>query len=151
MPAHKGHDGQGGGRPPGSPNKATSKAREAIASFVDGNAHRLSSWLDAIAAENPRAAFDCFMSVVEYHIPKLARNENVNVPSKEGLGLLDAIELARLVIALGRTEGFAVPATFSRIIEAEDGNVSPVSETTDVPRIGTDISGEVVSGGEPIG
>lgn len=64
------------GRPAGVPNKATAKAREAIAQFVDGNADRLSKWLDQIAEESPKDAFNCFMSVVEYNIPKLARTEH---------------------------------------------------------------------------
>ena len=85
-----------GGRAPGTPNKATMDARQAIASFVDGNAHRLTEWLDKVAdgvmvteidantgepidryvvAPNPAKAFDLFQSVVEYHIPKLARME----------------------------------------------------------------------------
>jgi len=81
-----------GGRQPGSPNRATSAAREAIAAFVDGNAGRLQEWLDAIAEgviepatgdkparvlvpPNPVKAFELFQSVVEYHIPKLARTE----------------------------------------------------------------------------
>lgn len=63
------------GRPAGTPNKATTNAREAIASFVEGNVDRLNGWLDRIGDENPKAAFDCLMSVVEYHIPKLARTE----------------------------------------------------------------------------
>ena len=79
---------KGGGRPAGSPNKATSDARQAIALFVDMNAHRLTGWLDKVAdgvknyegnayivAPNPAKAFDMFQSVVEYHIPKLARTE----------------------------------------------------------------------------
>lgn len=66
------------GRPPGTPNKATKVAREAIAQFVDGNADRLTDWLDKIAQKDPKQAFDCFMSVVEYHIPKLQRTENIN-------------------------------------------------------------------------
>ena len=79
---------KGAGRPAGSPNKATSDARQAIASFVDGNAHRLTGWLDKVAdgvknyegdgyivPPNPAKAFDMFQSVVEYHIPKLARTE----------------------------------------------------------------------------
>jgi len=73
-----------GGRAAGTSNKATMQAREAIASFVDGNAHRLVLWLDEIAANEklgPKAAFDCFMSVVEYHVPKLARTE---VTGKDG-------------------------------------------------------------------
>lgn len=71
-------------RPKGSPNKATAAAREAIAAFVDGNAHRLTEWLDAVAngdpegdvKPNPAKAFELFQSVVEYHIPKLARTEH---------------------------------------------------------------------------
>lgn len=87
---------KGAGRPAGSPNKATSAAREAIAQFVDGNAHRLTEWLDRVAdgvkvekedpetgeieskyivPPNPAKAFEMFQSVVEYHIPKLARTE----------------------------------------------------------------------------
>ena len=85
-----------GGRPAGSPNKATVEARQAIASFVDGNAHRLTEWLDRVAEgvkvevkneegevigeeyvvpPNPAKAFDMFQSVVVYHVPKLARME----------------------------------------------------------------------------
>lgn len=71
------------GRPKGVPNKATMAARQAIAMFVDGNAHRLSEWLDEVAngnpehdvKPNPAKAFELFQSVVEYHIPKLARTE----------------------------------------------------------------------------
>ena len=77
-----------GGRQAGTPNKVTLEARQAIASFVNGNAHRLSEWLDAVAdgvktpegeyvvPPNPAKAFDMFQSVVEYHVPKLARLEH---------------------------------------------------------------------------
>jgi len=85
-----------GGRAAGTPNKATNDARQAISSFVDGNAHRLTEWLDQVAngvkvveltddgepmekyvvPPNPAKAFDMFQSVVEYHIPKLARMEH---------------------------------------------------------------------------
>jgi hypothetical protein len=65
-----------GGRKAGAPNKATTNAREAIARLVDGNIDRLQGWLDEIAAdEGARSAWGCFMDVVEYHIPKLARTE----------------------------------------------------------------------------
>jgi hypothetical protein len=65
-----------GGRKAGAPNKATTNAREAIARLVDGNIDRLQGWLDEIAhEEGARSAWGCFMDVVEYHIPKLARTE----------------------------------------------------------------------------
>lgn len=85
------------GRKPGVPNKATADARAAIGMFVDNNAHRLQEWLDAIAngvrepsepdedgnvtlgkllvEPNPVKAFELFQSVIEYHVPKLARTE----------------------------------------------------------------------------
>lgn len=69
------------GRPKGSPNKATRQAREDIAEFVNGNAHRLIGWLDLIAVDNPMAAFDRYMSVVEYALPKLQRQE---ITGKDG-------------------------------------------------------------------
>ena len=65
-----------GGRKAGTPNKATSAAREAVARFVDGNADRLQGWLDQIAEQDgPKEAFKCFCDLLEFHVPKLARNE----------------------------------------------------------------------------
>lgn len=61
------------------PAKATLAAREAIARFVDGNSDRLQGWLDDIAADDkqgPRAAMACFLDLLEYHVPKLARIEH---------------------------------------------------------------------------
>jgi hypothetical protein len=64
------------GRQKGVPNKVTQAAREAIARFVDGNADKLQEWLDEIAeVQGAHVAFKCFMDVVEYHVPKLARTE----------------------------------------------------------------------------
>lgn len=65
-----------GGRQRGAANKATTNAREAIARFVDGNANKLQVWLDAIAKnDGPKAAMTCFVDLLEYHVPKLARTE----------------------------------------------------------------------------
>lgn len=65
-----------GGRKPGTPNKATSAAREAIGRFVDANADKLGDWLDEVyAKDGAKVAIQCFASFVEFHVPKLARNE----------------------------------------------------------------------------
>ena len=79
---------KGAGRPAGSPNKSTALAREAIAKFVDGNAHKMEEWLVQVAngvknednkfivLPNPEKAFGMLQSVMEYHLPKLARTEH---------------------------------------------------------------------------
>lgn len=75
----KGSDRQGvvpPGRPKGTKNKSSEAARAAIASFIDGNSSRIQSWLDEIyEREGPKAAFNCFSDMLEYHVPKLARTE----------------------------------------------------------------------------
>lgn len=67
--------------------------------FVEGNAERLQGWLELIAEgipkldkngvvipgeykvePNPAKAFELFNSVIEYHIPKLARTELAGDP-----------------------------------------------------------------------
>ena len=56
------------------PARATLQARAAIALLLEGNVGRLQSWLDEIAErDGPRAAFQCFSDLIEYHVPKLAR------------------------------------------------------------------------------
>lgn len=73
-----------GGRVAGVANKATSQARGAIAAFVDGNADRLSGWLDEIyQKDGPKDAFNAMTSLLEYHVPKLARNEMTGAGGKD--------------------------------------------------------------------
>lgn len=91
------------GRKAGAVNKSTSAAREAIARFVDGNASKMEEWLQSVAygiqandkegnpkfstegnpvyivPPNPEKAFGMLQSVMEYHLPKLARTEQVGV------------------------------------------------------------------------
>ncbi len=68
-------NGTGAGREKGTPNKSTAQAREAIALLVEGNLPKLQVWLDRIAVDDPKAAMDTFVKLLEYHVPKLARTE----------------------------------------------------------------------------
>ena len=122
----------GSGRAAGTQNKITLTAKAAIAEFVDGNAHRLAGWLDQVAngrrlmdkdgkqvydgqgnvvyeiRPNPEKAFNLFQSVVEYHVPKLARSE-ISGPNGGAIetsvvdlkGLSDT-ELAQMQALLGK-------------------------------------------------
>jgi len=83
----KGQSGNPLGKPVGSVSAKTKLARDSIALFVDGNVDRLTGWLDAIAEKSPEAAFDRFMSVDEYHIPKLARSDNTETRVNINLNL----------------------------------------------------------------
>jgi hypothetical protein len=62
-----------GGRPKGSPNRATADVRAAIASFALANVEHMGEWLNAI--EDPAKKMDLYLRAIEYHIPKLGRTE----------------------------------------------------------------------------
>ena len=65
-----------GGRKKGSINRATKSAKEAIGLFIDGNAHKLQGWLEAIElSDGPKAAATLYADLIEYAVPKLARTE----------------------------------------------------------------------------
>lgn len=88
MTFKKGESGNPGGR--NAPR--VERARTAIANFVDQNADKLQVWLDAIAEKDgEKAAFQCFMDVVEYNIPKLARTE---LTGKDGEDLLKGVKVS---------------------------------------------------------
>ena len=82
------------GRPAGIPNRSTTLAREAIAGFVDANAHKMQEWLEKVAngvqtddgkwvvPPSPDKAFTMLQQVMEYHLPKLARQEVVGDEAK---------------------------------------------------------------------
>ena len=68
----------GKGRVKGVPNKSTVQAREAIAKFVELNVPRFQEWLTKIETEHgPLVAMRCVQDMVEYHVPKLSRQETV--------------------------------------------------------------------------
>lgn len=65
-----------GGRKKGTPNKLTRNARQAIGLLLDGQSHKLPKWLESVRKKDgPRAALACYTSLLEFHVPKLARTE----------------------------------------------------------------------------
>lgn len=66
----------GGGSRKGIPNKSTDMARQAIARFVEDNSEMFQKWLDEIYAEHgAKDAFNCVKDLIEYHVPKLTRQD----------------------------------------------------------------------------
>lgn len=71
----KGQTGNPNGRPKGSPNKATHYVREAYQKLTEDNLENMTRWLQTIAAEDPKVAFELMLKMSEYVLPKLQRQE----------------------------------------------------------------------------
>lgn len=65
--------GHNGGRKKGVPNKVTADVRAAIATFAQANVSKMDAWLNEI--EDPAKRLDLYLRAIEYHIPKLGRQE----------------------------------------------------------------------------
>ena len=66
---------KGAGRPKGSPNKATKKVRDAVASIVDDNIPKVQGWIDDLAEKDSEKAANLLIKLMEFTTPKLARKE----------------------------------------------------------------------------
>ena len=71
----KGQSANPNGRPVGSKNKATALVRTAYQKLTEDNLENMSLWLQQIAADNPKEAFELMLKMSEYVLPKLARTE----------------------------------------------------------------------------
>lgn len=102
MPYIKGQSGNPAGRPVGSKNRATNAMREAMASLIDNNIDKMSGWLDQIGRDDPYAAFQCMLRLMEFHIPKMSRvmyvqdqeAENTEKDNAYKDNIVDAITMA---------------------------------------------------------
>lgn len=82
----------GRGRRKGEINKVTRDVREMIAQVALRNAGRLDAWLARVAKKNPAKAIDLYCKLIEYHIPKLSRQEIVK-PDTGPPRILDSSQL----------------------------------------------------------
>ena len=65
-----------GGRQAGTPNRTTRRAREVVVEVIENNAERIQGWLDQISkTDGPREALRAYTALLEFAIPKMARNE----------------------------------------------------------------------------
>ncbi|MBG78242.1 MAG: hypothetical protein CL570_04345 [Alphaproteobacteria bacterium] len=73
MPFEKGESGNPNGRPKGSTNRSTKAMKKALAQLIDDNLDNMSDWLNEMAKDDPKAAFQCMLSLMEFHMPKMSR------------------------------------------------------------------------------
>ena len=62
-----------GGREKGTPNKATADVRATVALIAERNIESVEEWIADI--KDPAQRVNCFLRMLEYHIPKLLRTE----------------------------------------------------------------------------
>lgn len=68
------------GRPKGTPNKDTSRFKEALNNLFESNADNMIGWLEQM--DEPKERFDVLNKFAEYLYPKLARQELVGDKDK---------------------------------------------------------------------
>ena len=66
----------GGGSRKGKPNKVTAEVRAVIAEIAKANAPKVQGWLDSVAKDDAAKALHLYLQLLEYDIPKLARQEH---------------------------------------------------------------------------
>lgn len=71
----KGVSANPNGRPAGSKNVATQQVRLAYQKLTEDNLENMTLWLQEIARDNPKEAFELMLKMSEYVLPKLARTE----------------------------------------------------------------------------
>lgn len=66
-------------RPKGTPNKATTTAREAFQALLDGRVAQLGEWIDRVARDDPHKAFTMTLELAKYCVPR-AKNADPPAP-----------------------------------------------------------------------
>lgn len=70
-----GESGNPEGRKKGSQNKYTKQTKEAFGMLLEGNLDNLSTWLEAVAADDPKEALKIIMALSERFVPKLSQQQ----------------------------------------------------------------------------
>jgi hypothetical protein len=83
MPFKKGVSGNPGGRPRGARNRSTKAMKSALAQLIDDNLDNMNDWLDEMAKDDPKGAFQSMLSLMEFHMPKMSRVTHVDELQEE--------------------------------------------------------------------
>ncbi len=83
-PARKKPPAAGRGRKKGEINHTTRDVRLAVGMIAERNAGKIDGWLARVAKKNPAKAIDLYCKLIEYHIPKLSRQEVVRADPSAG-------------------------------------------------------------------
>ena len=71
----KGVSANPNGRKAGVPNKSTEEIKRAYAALIEGNLDQIQSWLNRVAAQDPKGAIDCLIRLSPFVIPKNVSQE----------------------------------------------------------------------------
>ncbi len=71
----KGVSANPAGRPTGSKNVATKLIRTAYQQLTENNIENMTVWLQRIAEDDPKTAFELMLKMSEFIIPKISRQE----------------------------------------------------------------------------
>ncbi len=71
----KGVSANPNGRPAGSKNVATKLIRTAYQQLTENNIENMTVWLQRIAEDDPKTAFELMLKMSEFIIPKISRQE----------------------------------------------------------------------------
>ncbi len=129
----------GKGRPRGVPNKATADVRATIAAVAEANAPKVSGWLSRVAKRNPAKAIDLYCKLIEYHIPKLSRQEIVK-PADQGR-VIDSSQLTQeqreqlRQMILGQAEPAAIEHQAPNILQPGGLGDAQVVESIDCTEV----------------
>lgn len=103
MPFISGQSGNPAGRPKSSMNKSSKVLRKSLSFLVEENLEKMNDWIDRIAKDDPRAAFQCMVSIMEFNIPKLTRSvikeEKNDTASQHAAAQLSADPSCQAVLA----------------------------------------------------
>ena len=88
MPFKKGQSGNKDGRPPGSQNKSTKLAKQAIAEFINGTSPEVIELWSEVAMDDPAKAIDLWSKLAEYVIPKQSRVAHVGEEGAEPIQII---------------------------------------------------------------